>query len=66
MYFGSRPYWKNAVVGSPPGTTEPLNPAAVMPTVPSPVLPDVGVAVMSAESVATALLPPRVTVIVIV
>ena len=31
MYFGSSPYWKNAVVASPLGLTEPVNAAVVPP-----------------------------------
>ena len=36
-YFGSSPYWKNAVVGRPSGFAEPENPAPVAPTDGAPV-----------------------------
>ena len=66
MYFGSSPYWKDAVVGSPLGFTEPVN-AAVVPPIDggAPVDTGVGGEVIVAESL-TVELPWLVPTAVIV
>ena len=50
VYFGSRPYWNEAVVARPSGFTEPEKPAPVALTDGVPVTTGVGAAVIAAES----------------
>ena len=64
-YFGSSPYWNEAVVGSPSGFAEPEKPAPVAVTDGAPVRTETGAAVIVAESV-TVELPRLVPTEVIV
>jgi hypothetical protein len=50
-YFGSRPYWNEAVVGSPSGFADPEKPTPVPLTNGAPVSTDTGEALIVAESV---------------
>ena len=56
MYFGSRPYWKDAAVGRPFGFADPEKAAPVAVTDGAAVVPGAGAEVIVAEVVADALL----------
>jgi hypothetical protein len=57
-YLGSSPYWNTAVVGRPPGLTEPENPAEPPPTLGVPVITGDGSEATITVPWATVLAPP--------
>ena len=67
VYFGSSPYWKDAVVGSPLGLTEPVN-AAVVPPIDGGAPVDTGEGSVPAVAApwTTALDPPLSAIVMVV